>query len=265
MRRKACDAIRTSLSACLSTGVVDTAHRHAEIDARVKRFRWSISDQTCCDACVARGAASCAHRCPQACPQGVWIVASRMCGCSMARCRIRHASQTFFVVNFSPNPLQCLRRKGCSIVSTSMSAGLSTRDVDRRIRCARRQFAARIRGRRNGRFRQAKYVAIFWPDLRRAPSLRRMRPLPTSLSAGLSTGCVDSLRGMVKISPNTRRALSRLGCDGLSTALPQWFSTPCVESRHSPDRRAVRGYARHAASSTPPSTCPPTRVPSRLP
>lgn len=130
--RKGCDAIRTPLSACLSTACVDTARFDARIALPVKRFEWSISSQTpetlalqgvrhrlhndvrmlvhkrcgyrnasCanamrrdaemdaqvkrflrsvfrqtpCGACTARGAAMSPHRCPQACPQAMWIVA----------------------------------------------------------------------------------------------------------------------------------------------------------------------------------------------
>ncbi len=56
-----------------------------------------------------------------------------------------------------------------------------------------------------------------------------MRRLSTRLSAGLSTGNVDTVGQVAKFSPNIARALASLVCSVLSTALPQWFSTPSVE------------------------------------
>jgi hypothetical protein len=48
------------------------------------------SSQTSCNACAARDAAPSPHRCPKACPQGVWIDAFAMCECTIAG-RLGHA------------------------------------------------------------------------------------------------------------------------------------------------------------------------------
>ena len=127
-----------------------------------------------CNACPAR-MQRVSTRCPQACPQALWI-GDRPAGirCDATRSRLRLGAR-------------CRSRsvKQMSLVNNSPS-------------CATGPVAAACRG-----------------------------VCSTLLSAGLSTGLVDSARRLAKKSPNTRRRLPGKGCSTLSTALPQRFSTAC--------------------------------------
>jgi hypothetical protein len=151
-------------------------------------------------------------------------------------------------------------------IITRLSAGLSTGIVDSmfhaRNLCDAAWCGAHSTTCLPTSICQAQTLVKKSPNLRRAPSLQARMTFITCLSAGLSTGVVDSADGLAKESPSTRYALPLLGRSFLSTALPQWFSTTAVETASA----TMRGFA----SATGPrpfnlQPCPPinARSPSR--
>jgi hypothetical protein len=130
--------------------------------------------------------------------------------------------------------------KARSVVSTQLSAGLSTGFVDRvhdgvEMACVLANFpeCAKVgsarRGMPNQRAKSTDFAGHFFANMAQAPSQQPVRDLHTSLSAGLSTGIVDSAPGLAKKSTNTREALRAKAWSTLSTALPQCLPTGTVE------------------------------------
>jgi hypothetical protein len=76
-----------------------------------------------------------------------------------------------------------------------------------------------------------KSLAKFSPNLLQCLYRNAWKGVIWKLSAGLSTGCVDNRNGLVKKPTNSREALCRKGRMGLSTGLPQRFSTAFVRKR----------------------------------
>src|SRR5688572_17944993 len=113
--------------------------------------------------------------------------------------------------------------------------------------------------------KSTNFAGHFFANMAQAPSQQPVRHLHTSLSAGLSTGLVDSAKGLAKKTTNTREALRPKAWSTLSTALPQCLPTGTVEGRVDAALRhgchgngsagpvPVRGYA--SVTSVPRHAC----------